>query len=144
MDKQILKNINFKQFNDEFGNIKQQFEVIRYDKRSNGEWIEEERRNSGSSYYIIDGQLYCKCDNSLLPMNMNFKSETCGACFQIGKEVINNHKIINNEILFTCKNELTEKCLSLHKQSYSNDTSFYSLQDANKNWKVNYASSDIN
>ena len=142
IESSIIKNVNFNNFRDEFGNVKQEFEVIRFDKRSNGKWIEEERRTSGGSYFILENKLYCKCDNSLLSMNMDFESKSCGACFQIGKDIINDHKITGNEILFTCKAE-SKHSISLHKQSYSNNTCFYTLKDANRNWKLNYGSDNI-
>lgn len=140
-----LRNVNFKQFEDDFGNLTQEYEIIKYDKRLNGEWIEDERFNSSRNYYIIDGKIYHRIDNSLFPCNMDFDSATCGACYQIGKEIINNKKIIGNDILFTemCKLDDEILTLSLHKQRYSDNTSFYSLQDEYNDFKLNYGSDNI-
>jgi aspartyl-tRNA synthetase len=53
--------------------------------------------------------------------------------------------ITNNEVLFTCKANVDGNVtLSLHKQSYSDGTCFYTLQDARGNWKVEYGSHDLN
>lgn len=52
--------------------------------------------------------------------------------------------ITNDEILFTCELKLDRiSRLSLWKQSYSDGTCFYTLQDENKNWKVEYGSRDL-
>ncbi len=49
--------------------------------------------------------------------------------------------ITNNEILFTCKLDLPGGgSLSLHKQSYSDGTCFYTLQDRFGFYKIEYAS----
>jgi hypothetical protein len=135
-----LKNVDFSQFQDEFGNLIKKFEVVVYFKNSDGEWVEDRRFESGRSYYIVDGQLYNKCCKSLLPLNMDFDSETCGACYQIVEEVKETKKITNNEVLFTCKGI---KTLSLHKQSYSDNTCFYSLQDWRGNFKLSYGSKNL-
>jgi hypothetical protein len=47
---ETLKNATATKFEDEFGNIIQEFEVIEYDKRVNGEWIEEKR-------YKVEGHI---------------------------------------------------------------------------------------
>lgn len=53
--------------------------------------------------------------------------------------------ITNNEILFTCKDNVERPVdLTLHKQSYSDGTCFYSLQDRRGNWKVQHGSMDLN
>jgi len=53
-------------------------------------------------------------------------------------------QITNNEILFTCKLNLDrEETLLLHKQSYSDGTCFYTLQDSRENWKIDYGSRTI-
>jgi len=52
--------------------------------------------------------------------------------------------ITGNDILFTCKPNLgINMSLSLHKQSYSDGTCFYTLQDRWGNWEVNRASRNI-
>jgi hypothetical protein len=49
------------------------------------------------------------------------------------------------EVLFTCTANLDRPIkISLCKQSYSDGTCFYTLQDQNGNWKVEYGSRDLN
>ncbi|MCC0764780.1 hypothetical protein IR151_17440 [Clostridioides sp. ES-S-0006-03] len=140
-----LRSVNFKQFEDNFGNLIQEYEIIKYHKNSNGEWIEDRRFNSSRNYYIVNNNLYHRINDSLFLCNMDFNSSTCGACYQIGKEIINNKKIIGNKILFTevCKLDNQSLILSLHKQSYSDNTSFYSLRDRYNNFKLEYGSNNI-
>lgn len=143
---EIINNVDFSKFNDSFGNLIKEFEVIIYNKYADGEWVEERRVKSSRNYYIVDGHLYNRYNNSLLPLNMDFDSSTCGACYQIGKEIINNRKITGNEILFTekCIIDGKIKGLSLHKQSYSNNTYFYSLKDENnKTGRLEYNGHNI-
>jgi hypothetical protein len=139
-----INNVNFKIFEDELGNLKQEFEVIVYYKNTDGKWNEHERFESGRNYYVLNGQLYYRCNNSLLPMNMDFNNESCGACYVIGEEA-NNVKITGNEILFV-RNAAFDNyniCLTLHKQNYSNGHSFYSLQDNDGQFKLGYGSEKI-
>jgi hypothetical protein len=138
-----IKNVNFDKFEDEFGNLLNEFEVIKYEKYSNGEWKETERKPSGRNTYIVEGQLYFRLDNSLIALNMDFNSKTCGACYQIGKTIEDKKKISGNEILFTCKAN-TGNMLLLYKQSYSDGTCFYCLKDGKGNWKVAYGNNNIN
>lgn len=62
------------------------------------------------------------------------------------EENIMEKTITNNEILFTCKADIEKEVvlLSLHKQSYSDGTCFYSLQDNRGNWKVDHGNKDLN
>lgn len=140
-----LDQVNFKKFEDEFGNLKNEFEVIQYEKYSDGQWVEVKRFESGRGHYILDDQLYFRLDYTLIPLNMDFNSETCGACYKIGKTIENKKKITGNEILFICKFNFNNNnnTLSLHKQSYSNGTCFYTLQDNAGNWKVKYGNEEI-
>jgi hypothetical protein len=52
--------------------------------------------------------------------------------------------IVKDEVLFTHKVNL-ERCddLNLCRQSYSDGTCFYTLQDSRGNWKIEYGSRDI-
>ncbi|MFJ3388797.1 hypothetical protein [Lysinibacillus sp. NPDC086135] len=137
-----MTNINFNQFEDEFGNVIQEFEVIKYEKYADGEWVEVERRESGRTYFNVDGKLYYRTGNSSFPLNMDFNSSTCGACFVIGENIYGKKKITSNLELFTIK--YPKSTLTLHKQTYSDNTCFYSLQEPNGSFKVNYGSRDIN
>lgn len=136
-----MTNVNFNHFEDEFGNIKQEFEVIKYEKYANGEWVEVERRESGRTYYNVDGKLLNRIDNSSITLNTDFNSETCGACYVIGEEIKNKKKITGNHQLFTAYYPSDK--LSLHKQTYSDGTCFYSLKDRKDRSKVNYGSRDL-
>lgn len=144
MENKNINNVNFNQFYDELGNLKdeQNFEVIVYYKNTNNEWIENERRESCANYFIVDNKLYYRGNKALLSMNMDFDSVDCGACYQIGKFFENNHKIIGNQILFVCKSELGG-ILKLHKQLYSDETCFYTLEDGRGDWNVNYGSNNL-
>jgi hypothetical protein len=52
--------------------------------------------------------------------------------------------ITNNEVLFTCKLNLDRSdILALYKQSYSDRTCFYTLQDARGIWKIDYGSKKV-
>ena len=129
--------INFNQFEDQFGNLKEEFEIISYAKLSNGEWTEDRRYKSSRSYYVIDGQIYYKSNKSFIKLNMDFNSETCGVCYQVGEKITNERKITGNDILNFYKSK------SLHRQSYSDGTCFYTLQDRYGNWKLNHGSKDL-
>lgn len=137
-----LEYVNFKKFEDEFGNLLKEFEVIQYYKLSDGTWSEASRTPSTRQYYEVDGQLYFKSGNSLIPMNMDFDSENCGACYKIGNEIVNHRKITGNFVLIVV--EFPHEKITLKKQTYANNTCFYSLQDSRGNFKVNHASSNIN
>jgi hypothetical protein len=132
-----LENVNFRKFEDEFDNLLHEFEVVKYEKMANDEWVEHSRFESGRSEYIVDGQLYFRLDNALISLNMDFNSPTCGACYQIGKTIENKRKIIGNEVLL--KNNLYSLC----RQNYLDGTCFYTLQDKNKNWNVEHGSDNI-
>lgn len=127
---------------DEFENLKNEYEIIQYDKRSNGEWVENRRFESGRGHHVIDGQIYYVCGDSLIELNMDFNSKTCGACYAVGKRIDDKVKITGNEILFReCAKYGAS--LSLHKQSYSDGTCFYSLKDSRGKFSINHGSRDI-
>jgi hypothetical protein len=139
-----MKNnyVDFSQFEDEYGNIKREFEVICYHKLSDGTWTVHKRFDSGRLCYEIDGKLYLRVDNNLITLNMDFESDTCHACYQVGKEITNRKKITGNAILFTCRST-TQNVLTLHKQSYSDGTCFYTLKDGYGHFKTHHASHNI-
>jgi hypothetical protein len=75
---------------------------------------------------------------------MNFDSKTCGSCYKIGNEITDRRLTTGNEVLFESKSQLGNmKVQSLHKQSYSDGTCFYTLQDKLGNWDVSHGSYDI-
>lgn len=136
-----MRNVNFNLFEDEFGNIIREFGVIKYEKRSDNTWVEVQRYESGRSHYVIEDQLYYRSDDILIKLNMDFNNPTCGACYVIGEEIKNKKKITGNHKLFTVY--YPSNRLSLHKQTYSDGTCFYSLLDRNDRSKVNYGSRNL-
>lgn len=133
----------YKLLYDEFGNRKNAHEIARYYKRSDGIWHEQERYSTlGGSTYVIDDKIYFKCNDSLIPMNMDFDSKTCGACEQIIKEIPITHKITGNEILLKFKHYTEE--YSLCKQCYSDVEPFYTLKDSRGQFRVNHGNHNIN
>ena len=128
---------------DELGNLKEEFEIIQYEKYADGKWHENRRFSSGRSYFVFDDKIYYRCDGSLIELNMDFDSETCGACYKVAGVIEGRKKITGNEVLFK---ESTNNgySLSLHKQSYSDGTCFYSLKDKLGRWSVNHGSNNIN
>ena len=133
--------ININNFTDEFGNLLKEFEIIKYEKYADGKWYEIERFESGRTYFEIDGKLHRKLDNRSFTLNMDFNSENCGVCYKIGELITGKKKITGNYDLFTVS--YPKDTLTLKKQTYSNNTSFYYLADERGNFKVNYGSSDI-
>lgn len=124
-----MTNINFKQFEDKFGNLIQEFEVIKYEKYANDTWMEIERRESGLTYYNVDGKLYYRHNsNSSFELNMDFSSPNCEVCYVIGKPIEGKRKITGNYILGKFK--AVEKNYSLKKQTYSDNTSYYYISDS--------------
>lgn len=136
-----VKHVNFNQLEDQFGNLIQEIEIVKYDKRSDGTWVEEQRYKGGKSYCVIEGQIYYRANNSLIKMNMDFDSKNCGVCYAMGSKLEIKKKITGNYKLLTVS--YPRGLITLKKQTYSNDTCFYSLQDSAGNSKVNHGSSDI-
>ncbi|MNW54714.1 hypothetical protein D3C74_323290 [compost metagenome] len=137
-----IEKINLTLFEDEFGNVIQEFEVIEYDKRADGEWTEENRHKSGRSYYNVDGQLYYRYSSGIIKLNMDFSSESCGRCFVIGESIISEKKITGNTELFAIKlNLLGTKFLK--RQDYSDGSCFFTIQDNRGNWKIEHGSNSI-
>lgn len=123
---------------DELGNRTVNAVTERYEKRSDGKWYKDESWESiKSNIFVIDGQIYERFvgDESLMPLNMDFNSSTCGVYWKLIKEIKNTEvKITNNEIIYS--SDIID--LYIHKQSYSDNTCFYSIirgnsRDANVN-----------
>ena len=71
---------------------------------------------------------------------MDFDSKDCGAAYKIlGKDTAEYQKIIGNEYL--CKSEYFG--LKLHKQSYSDNTCFYTLEDKYGDFRVDYGNENL-
>lgn len=128
-------------FYDKFGNCINNYWIEKYYKNSNNEWILEETYTTNvGAYYVVNDKIYLECNNSLIPLNMDFNSKDCYACYKIkGEDTTEYINIISNEYL--CKNEYLN--LRLHKQNYSDGTSFYSLEDNRGEFRVNYGDKDL-
>jgi len=89
-----------KSFYDSFGNHITAYEINRFEKYANGEWVQIDTYTTlGRNSFVIDGQIYFRVDNTLIPMNMDFNSPSCGACEQIVREIPVTHKITKNEVV---------------------------------------------
>lgn len=114
-----------------------------YEKSSNGEWKKMREAEEKSNCFIIDGKLYewFVGDDSLMPLNMDFNSPTCHACYKVVEERTDFVRITGNEILYRCPT----LDIYLHKQSYSDGTHFYSIiRNGQRYGNVNECSSDLN
>lgn len=123
-----LKFIDYKDsFYDNFGNRINNYVVGKYCKSGNNNWILEEIiKTKESGYFVIDGKLFFKCNDTLMPLNMDFESKKCGICYKVvGKDTTEYRRVIGNEYL--CSNKYLG--LRLHKQNYSDCSCFYTLED---------------
>lgn len=123
-------------FYDEFGNRTNNYIIEKYYKNKNNDWILEETiKTNAGSYFVVDEKLYFECNGSLLPLNSDFESESCGVCYKVvGKDTTEYKRIICNEYL--CRNE--HLGLRLHRQDYSDGTCFYTLEDNRGEFRVDY------
>lgn len=128
-------------FYDEFGNRTNNYVIEKYYKNGNNEWILEETiKTNAGSYFVVDGKPYFECNGSLLPLNADFESEICWACYKVvGKDTTEYKRIIGNEYL--CENK--HLGLRLHRQDYSDGTCFYSLQDNRGQFRVDYGNRSL-
>lgn len=136
-----LRYVDYKDsFYDEFGNRTNNYIVEKYYKSGDNWKLEETIKTNEGSYFVVEGKFYFECNGSLIPLNMNFESENCGACYKIvGKDATEYRRIIGNRYL--CKNEYLG--LRLHRQDYSDGTCFYSLHDKSGQFCVNYGNCDL-
>ena len=136
LDYNAFKNLFF----DEFGNRINNFIIEKYYKSSHVWTLEETMKTHYGDYYVVDNKCYFKCNGSLIPLNMDFESKDCGAAYKIvGKDTAEYQKIIGNEYL--CKSEYFG--LKLHKQSYSDNTCFYTLEDNYGDFRVDYGNENL-
>ena len=128
------------QFFDKFGNRKNNYIIEKYCKSTNGWILEETIKTYNGCYYVVNNKCYFECNNSLIPLNMDFESKDCGAVYKIvGKDITKYRKIIGNEYL--CTNEYLG--LKLHRQDYSDGTCFYTLQDKFGEFRVNHGNKNL-
>lgn len=127
-------------FYDEFGNRTNNYIVKKYYKLDDTWRLEETIKTNIGSYFVVDEKLYFECNGSLIPLNMNFASESCGTCYKIvGEDTTEYRRIIGNKYL--CKNEYLS--LQLHKQDYSDGTCFYTLEDNRGQFRIDYGNHDV-
>lgn len=128
-------------FYDEFGNRINNYIIEKYYKSGNNDWILEETiKTNAGSYFVVDGKPYFECNGSLIPLNTDFESESCHACYKVvGEDTTEYIRVVGNEYL--CKNEHLE--LRLHRQDYSDGTCFYTLEDSRGQWRVDYGNHDL-
>lgn len=128
-------------FFDEFGNRVNSYIIEKYYKNTNNEWVLEDTiKTNAGSYFVIGGKPYFECNDSLLPLNSDFNSKSCGACYKVvGKDTTEYVKVIGNKYL--CENK--HLGLKLHKQDYSDGTCFYTLEDNRGEWRVDYGNHDL-
>lgn len=110
---------------DKFGNRISIPIVEYYEKNSCGEWIKCQEAEEKHNNFVIDGQLYqfYVGDDSLMPLNMDFDSTSCHACYKVVGEVTEFLRVTGNTILYACP--ILQ--MRLERQSYSDGTCFYSL-----------------
>ena len=127
-------------FYDEFGNRINNYIVEKYYKSYDAWKLEETIKTNAGSYFVVDGKFYFECNGSLIPLNMDFESESCGACYKVvGKDTTEYKRIIGNEYL--CENK--HLGLRLHRQDYSDGTCFYMLKDNRGQWRVDYGNHNL-
>lgn len=141
MNDERLKYSDYKDtFYDEFGNRINNFIIEKYYKTNNGWFIESYCTTHHGSDYVVDGKLYFESNGSLIPLNMDFDSLDCGACYKIvGEDKTQYRKIVANEYL--CENKYLD--FRLHKQSYSDGTCYYSLKNSRGQSAAGYGSRNL-
>ena len=114
-----------KELFDEYGNRHSIPIVEYYEKNSRGEWVKSREAEEKHNNFVIGGQLYqwYVGDDCLMPLNMDFDSKSCGACYKVVGEVTEFKRVTGNTILYACP--ILQ--MRLERQSYSDGTCFYSL-----------------
>lgn len=141
MDEIIKFSEHENKFYDSFGNRINNYIVEKYYKNTNVWHLEETIKTNSGSYFVVDDKFYFRGNSdSLIPLNMDFDSKDCHACYKIvGEDTESYVKIIGN--IYLCENSYLN--LRLHKQDYSDGTCFYSLQDSKGDFRVNYGNYDL-
>ncbi len=106
---------------DKFGNRYNKVIVEEYQRNSVREWVKVTHYNSSESYCLLDGKLYWRSGDGLMPCETDFDNEQINVCWKIVEIVTDFKRITGNTILFE------NKYRRLHKQDYSDGTCFYTL-----------------
>lgn len=137
-------------FYDEFGNRINNYIIERFEKNSANKWVKvKEFSTHCGNTFVVNGKIYWastgqgrnRTYETLIAVNMDPKSLTCGAYERIkGPDLTEYVKISGNEILFTTS---IPSFYKLHRQDYSDGTYFYSLQDSSGDFRVEDGSHDL-
>lgn len=83
---------------------KTRYKVNIFEKYSSNQWVLEKQVDGDSKHFLFEGKLYDLLDNkTLLPLNMDFDSETCGRCYQVELEAKKLRLVLFEECHRSCK-----------------------------------------
>lgn len=108
---------------DKFGNRYNKVIVEEYQRNSAREWVKVTHYNSSESYCLLDGKLYWRSGDGLMPCETDFNNESLNVYWKVVEIVTDFKRITGNTILFE------NKYRRLHRQDYSDGTCFYSLYE---------------
>lgn len=112
-----------RQLFDKFGNRYNQLVVEEYHRNRNREWVKQTCINGSSNYYLVDGELYWRTGDRLMPCETDFDNEQLNVCWKVVDIITDFTRITGNTILFE------NKCRQLKRQDYSDGTCFYTLHE---------------
>lgn len=110
-----------KQLFDKFGNRYNKLIVEEYQRNSNREWVKQNMNHSSSLYYLVDGKLYHRFGDGLMPCETDFNNISLNVCWKVVEIITDFKRITGNTILFE------NKYRQLKRQDYSDGTCFYTL-----------------
>ena len=106
---------------DKFGNRYNKVIVEEYQRNCAREWVKETALSSSENYYLLDGVLYWRAGDGLMPCETDFNNEQLNVCWRVVEIITDFKRITGNTILFE------NKYRRLHRQDYSDGTCFYTL-----------------
>ena len=106
---------------DKFGNRYNKVIVEEYQRNSASEWVKVTAYNSSENYYLLDGKLYWRAGDGLMPCEADFDNEQLNVCWKVVDIITDFMRITGNTILFE------NKYRRLKRQDYSDGTCFYTL-----------------
>ena len=112
-----------RQLFDKFGNRFNQLVVEEYHRNCNREWVKQTCINGSANYYLVDGKLYWRAGDRLMPCETDFDNEQLNVCWKVVDIITDFTRITGNTILFE------NKCRQLKRQDYSDGTCFYTLHE---------------
>lgn len=126
------------QIYDSLGNPRHIYNIEQYEKNADDKWI---LRETFPTEFVLNGKIYFSCNEHLIPLNMDFDSPTCGACYRISGEKTGYIKITSNTTLFSSELGIPGTYTLLYRfcrQDYSDGSCFYTLKDPNGNFRSEY------